>query len=403
MDVLLVGRNPDKLQAVARLIRKESAGRRRVMTAVADFTEDPVARDGTDDLTLPEPQVRMDGGQDDDVGDRCFCKTDGQRPTRLRCPLWYRRLRSVVEGRLQPAGGVGVLVNCAGTCYPHPEFFAGMTADGAVAAGDGGGPVQFTADYCGNADAAVRCNVAGAVHACRLVLPGMLARGRGLVINVGSASASIPPAAPLMALYAATKKFLEKLSSDLDAECAYLTRGRDDGNDGHGVRVQCVRPAYVATAMLRSANPDVRVVSTDCDNDQDEDNEEEFDDDDNYGDGCWWTSRRKRLEARVQRWLVPSARRWVRSALRQGGRLYARGPNSGPANFTGYWPHTLLVWCAGLTSALTPRRWFVDRVLIPGMLVYRTKGRAAIAAEERRKTYKLAAVGGRQDKSRTTN
>lgn len=122
-----------------------------------------------------------------------------------------------------------------------------------------------------------------------------------------------------------------------------MTRGRDDGNDGHGVRVQCVRPAYVATAMLRSANPDVRVVPADCDNDQDEDNEEEFDDDENYGDGCWWTSRRKRLEARVQRWLVPSARRWVRSALRQGGRLYARGPNSGPANFTGYWPHTLLV------------------------------------------------------------
>ncbi|XP_060844323.1 uncharacterized protein LOC132924189 [Rhopalosiphum padi] len=414
MDVLLVGRNPDKLRAVARLIRKESAGRRRVITVVADFTEDPVARNETDDDAGQRygsggsilPELQQDGGQDDDVCDRCFCKSDGQRPARLRCPLWYRRLRAVVEGRLQPAGGVGVLVNCAGACYPHPEFFAGMTADDAVAFEDDDGPVlQFTADYCGNADAAVRCNVAGAVHVSRIVLPGMLARGRGLVINVGSASASVPPAAPLMTLYAATKKFLEKLSSDLDAECAYLTRGRDDGNDGHGVRVQCVRPAYVATAMLRSANPDVRVVSG-CDDghgDEDEDNEEKYDEDDNYGDGCWWTSRRKRLEARFQRWLVPSARRWVRSALRRGGRLYARGPDSGPANYTGYWPHTLLVWCAGLASAVTPRRWFVDRVLIPGMLVYRAKGRAAIAAEERRKAYKRTAAAGRQDKTRTTN
>ncbi|XP_025196806.1 uncharacterized protein LOC112595722 [Melanaphis sacchari] len=409
MDVLLVGRNPDKLRAVARLIRKESAGRRRVMTVVADFAEDPVARNETDDDAGQRgdnstilPELQPDGGQDDDVGDRCFCKSDGQRPARLQCPLWYRRLRAVVEGRLQPTGGVGVLVNCAGACYPHPEFFAGMTADNDVASGNGDGPVQFTADYCGNADVAVRCNVAGAVHTCRLVLPGMLARGRGLVINVGSASASIPPATPLMALYAATKKFLEKLSSDLDDECAYLTKGRDGGNDGYGVRVQCVRPAYVATAMLRSANPDVRVVSG-CDDghgDEDDD-EEEYDDDDNYGDGCWWTSRRKRLEARVQRWLVPSARRWVRSALRQGGRLYARGPDSGPANYTGYWPHTLLVWCAGLASAVTPRRWFVDRVLIAGMLVYRIKGRAAIAAEDKRK--RTTAAGVRQDNARTTN
>lgn len=401
MDVLLVGRNKDKLRAVAGLIRKESAGRRRVMTVVADFSEDPVARYGTVvDLGEPEdgdggdrPEQR-EGDQDDDVGDRCFCDRDGQRPARRQCPLWYRRLRAMVEGRLQADGGVGVLVNCAGACYPHPEFFAGMTADGNPGAGDGDGPVQFTADYCSNADVAVRCNVAGAVHACRLVLPGMLARGRGLVINVGSASASMPPAMPLMALYAATKKFLEKLSSDLDAECAYLTRGREDGNDGHGVRVQCARPAYVATAMLRSANPDVRVVPGSGSEDEEED-----DDDDNYGDGCWWASRRKQVEDRVQRWLVPSARRWVRSALRQGGRLYARGPNSGPANYTGYWPHTLMVWCARLASAVTSRRWFVDQVLIPGMLVYRAKGRAAIAAEKRRKS---SAVGGRDSRQETS-
>jgi len=193
---------------------KESAGRRQVMTVVADFAEDPVTRNGTVvDVGEPEgsgsgdrPEQRY-GDLDDDVGDRCFCDIKGQQPTRRHCPLWYRRLRTVVEGRLQTDGGVGVLVNCAGACYPHPEFFAGMMADGNVGAGDSDGPVQFTADYCSNADVAVRCNVAGAVHACRLVLPGMLARGRGLVINVGSASASMPTGVPLMALYAATKVY----------------------------------------------------------------------------------------------------------------------------------------------------------------------------------------------------
>lgn len=106
------------------------------------------------------------------------------------------------------AGGVGVLINCAGVSYPHPEYFAGMLGDGdwdAAGHGDDDRGPAFSAAFCDNADAAVRCNVAAAVHACRLVLPGMLARGRGLVVNVGSASASVSPGAPLMTLYAATK------------------------------------------------------------------------------------------------------------------------------------------------------------------------------------------------------
>ncbi|XP_025422643.1 uncharacterized protein LOC112692250 [Sipha flava] len=420
MDVLLVGRNPDKLRTVAALIRKESSGcERRVMTVVADFAEDPVARRGErccgaadekqqkhDSRERSDAEQQDDGRErsdaerqedddrgrsdpeqwQDDVGDQCFCDDHGGRPSvTVRgggCTRWYPRLRAVIEGRLQTAGGVGVLINCAGVCYPHPEYFASMRGhrDG----GGGGGGVHdadFTAEFCDNADASVRCNVAAAVHACRLVLPGMLARGHGIVVNVGSASASIPPATPLMALYAATKKFLEKLSADLDAECVYLCRTSDDENRGAlGVRVQCARPAYVATAMLRSANPNVRVVvdGAEC-GDDDEEEWADDDDDDDYGDRCWWTARRQRLENSVQRWLVPSARRWVRSALRQGGRLYATGYSSAgsPASFTGYWPHTLLVWCATVASAVIPRRWFVDGVLMPGMLAYRAKGRAA--------------------------
>lgn len=125
----------------------------------------------------------------------------------------------------------------------------------------------------------------------------------------------------------------------MDDECVYLTRHRgDDG--GHGVRVQCVRPAYVATAMLRSANPDVREAPAglDADTDDERDNED-------YGNVDWWTLRREWFEDAVERWMVPSARRWVRSALKQGGRLYARRcrGRDGPASFTGYWPHTLLV------------------------------------------------------------
>lgn len=126
----------------------------------------------------------------------------------------------------------------------------------------------------------------------------------------------------------------------MDAECTYLNRkGGDENRGAPGVRVQCARPAYVATAMLRSANPDVRVIS---DTDDSSDGEEDRVDDD-YGDRCWWSARRQQLEDSVQSWLVPSARRWVRSALRQGGRSYRDLGADGPASYTGYWPHTLLV------------------------------------------------------------
>lgn len=179
------------------------------MTVVADFVEDPVTRGGgpcaaigTRDGDGPEDLDNVGGGPEDtnDVGNRCYCDGGVARPR--RCTRWYPRLRAAVEGLSQRAGGVGVLINCAGISYPHPEYFAGMRSAGR---GPGAGSSAFDADYCDAADASVRCNVAAAVHTCRLVLPAMLARGRGLVVNVGSASASAPPATPLMALYAATK------------------------------------------------------------------------------------------------------------------------------------------------------------------------------------------------------
>lgn len=189
---------------------------------VADFAEDPVARGGPCGSAAAGTQwtVADDGHgcsrdehDPDDFGDRCYCDAGGNESADgrgvARCARWYPRLRAAIESPPVRAGGVGVLINCAGISYPHPEYFAGMTGDGAAAAGrydgDRGRGPTFTTEFCDNADAAVRCNVAAAVHACRLVLPGMLARGRGLVVNVGSASASVPPGTPMMTLYAATK------------------------------------------------------------------------------------------------------------------------------------------------------------------------------------------------------
>ena len=39
----------------------------------------------------------------------------------------------------------------------------------------------------------------------RLVLPGMKARKRGAIVNIGSAAATVAPSGPLYAVYAGTK------------------------------------------------------------------------------------------------------------------------------------------------------------------------------------------------------
>jgi NADP-dependent 3-hydroxy acid dehydrogenase YdfG len=80
-------------------------------------------------------------------------------------------------------------------------------------------------------------NLIGALLVARLFLPGMLDAGRGVIINVGSASAS---GWPYLTLYAASKAALLTASTALDRE--YAGRGvrgripRSRADRGHRVR-----------------------------------------------------------------------------------------------------------------------------------------------------------------------
>lgn len=73
---------------------------------------------------------------------------------------------------------------------------------------------------------------------CSIVLPQMLRRKRGLIINLSSLSAVIP--APNMTIYSATKAFVSKFSEDLNDEYNH-----------RGITVQSVTPGFVATNMTK--------------------------------------------------------------------------------------------------------------------------------------------------------
>ncbi|XP_057212888.1 17-beta-hydroxysteroid dehydrogenase type 3 isoform X2 [Triplophysa rosa] len=67
----------------------------------------------------------------------------------------------------------------------------------------------------------INCNVKAMVKMCRIVLPGMQERGRGVILNVSSGIAKIP--CPMYTLYAASKVFVERFSKGLQAE--YKSKG----------------------------------------------------------------------------------------------------------------------------------------------------------------------------------
>jgi short-subunit dehydrogenase len=113
------------------------------------------------------------------------------------------------------AGRVDVLVNNAGEGWAGP--FAEMDLD--------------------RADRLVRTNLTAPIRLTRAVLPGMLERGRGHIVNVSSIAGHVGVGEE--AVYAATKAGLVAFSESLRQELA-----------GTGVGVSVVSPGVVSTSFF---------------------------------------------------------------------------------------------------------------------------------------------------------
>ena len=83
-------------------------------------------------------------------------------------------------------------------------------------------------------DAMVDTNIKGLIYCTRYLLPGMVARNRGHVINIGSVAGSWPY--PGGNVYGGTKAFVEQFSRNLRADLL-----------GTRVRVTCLAPGMAET------------------------------------------------------------------------------------------------------------------------------------------------------------
>ena len=155
----------------------------------------------------------------DEAAARAVSEQTGGRPFRLdlRDRARPATLVAEVEKELGPVAG---LVNNAAV---RREGILAMTSD---------------ADW----DDVVDVNLGGAFRCCRAVLPGMVYRRRGAIVNISSRSAEA--GLPGQTAYAASKAGLMGLTRSLAREV-----GRK------GVRVNVIVPGFVATELTAALAP----------------------------------------------------------------------------------------------------------------------------------------------------
>lgn len=91
---------------------------------------------------------------------------------------------------------IGILINNAGFASPKLDRYAGFDMD----------EIRNT----------VNVNILATLYFTRMILPGMLKRRRGLILNVSSALGSVPM--PYSQVYPATKAFIDSFTQSLQIE-----------------------------------------------------------------------------------------------------------------------------------------------------------------------------------------
>jgi 17beta-estradiol 17-dehydrogenase / very-long-chain 3-oxoacyl-CoA reductase len=123
---------------------------------------------------------------------------------------------------------IGVLINNIGVSYPFTKYFHELE------------------DI--NVEQLITLNVNSTTWMTRIVLPGMVERKRGAIVNIGSAAGVSN--APLLAQYGAAKSYITMFSRTLNVEL-----------EKFHIHVQCQVPMFVATKLAKLKKTSLFVAS----------------------------------------------------------------------------------------------------------------------------------------------
>ncbi|KAL7391218.1 hypothetical protein ABVT39_006145 [Epinephelus coioides] len=156
--------------------------------------------------------------------------TTGQKVKVIITDFIQENVYSEIEDQLRDLN-IGVLVNNIGVLpnYIPCKFLESAELDQAITR-------------------VINCNVKTMAKMCKIILPGMEKRRKGVILNISSGAASVP--FPLYTLYAASKVFVERFSQGLQAE--YKDKG---------IIIQAVSPFGVSTRMVDYQKTSMMILS----------------------------------------------------------------------------------------------------------------------------------------------
>ena len=135
----------------------------------------------------------------------------------------WKEVQSVIESL-----DVGILFNNVGVSYPHAQYLHELDDD--------------------IVKSLITVNVDCTTKMTKFVLPGMVKRGGGAIVNIGSGPATVLPSDPLYSVYAGTKAYVDQFSKSLSVEYAK-----------NNIDVQVQAPLFVVSKMSKIRRASVTV------------------------------------------------------------------------------------------------------------------------------------------------